>query len=76
MNHPNWNKYRRKAFLCLWLATVVAATTIQGQMSLKVETVNKPDNTARNRYYVGNKAPLQQQYFIKLPVTAIRLAAG
>lgn len=47
-------------------------TGVQAQTSLKVEIVNRPDNTSLNKYYVSNKAPLQQQYFVKLPVTAVK----
>jgi hypothetical protein len=36
------------------------------------KTVKQIDNGSRNSYYVSNKAPLSPQYFIKLPVTAIK----
>ncbi|AXY78643.1 hypothetical protein D3H65_14085 [Paraflavitalea soli] len=51
---------------------VAFTTIVQAQTGLKVETLDRPDNTARNNFYVSNKAPLQQQYFIKLPVTAVK----
>jgi hypothetical protein len=34
--------------------------------------VKQIDNSKRNSYYVSNKVPLESQYFIKLPVTAIK----
>ncbi len=34
--------------------------------------VKQIDNSKHNSYYVSNKAPLESQYFIKLPVTAIK----
>ena len=40
--------------------------------SIKAEIVNKPLNTSANSYYLSNKAPLQHEYFMKLPVTAIK----
>ncbi|MDO3643255.1 beta-L-arabinofuranosidase domain-containing protein [Mucilaginibacter sp. L3T2-6] len=35
-------------------------------------TVKQIDNNKHNSYYVSNRAPLTPQYFIKLPVTAIK----
>ncbi|NII28205.1 hypothetical protein HB364_24190 [Pseudoflavitalea sp. X16] len=64
-------KYKRQLALGISLLGIVGAT-VQAQTGLQATTVNRPDNTAVNKYYVSNKAPLQQQYFIKLPVTAIR----
>lgn len=37
---------------------------------VRVTEVDKPSNTTINAYYTSNKRPLQQQFFIKLPVTA------
>jgi len=34
--------------------------------------LNKPSNTNLNTYYVSNKAPLINQCFVKLPLTAIK----
>lgn len=65
------NKYKKQVLLTIALLGSVYAG-IQAQTNLKVAVVNKPDNTVLNKYYVSNKAPLQQQYFIKLPVTAIK----
>ena len=40
--------------------------------SVKTETIKTISNGTFNAYYTSNKAPLQPQYFIKLPVTAIK----
>lgn len=37
-----------------------------------ITELTKPDNTATNQFYVSNRKPLQQLYFIKLPVGAIQ----
>jgi len=57
---------------CAGLAIGMMAYTLQAQQSITAEAVSKPLNTSRNSYYPGNKAPLQQQYFVKLPVTAVK----
>lgn len=66
-----WNKNKKHfaptACLCLALTA-----SLQAQTVLKAAVVRKPDNFVRNQYYVSNKAPLQQQYFVKLPVTAVK----
>jgi hypothetical protein len=38
----------------------------------KVSEVQKPDNSYTNQFYISNKKPLQQLYFIKLPVGTIQ----
>lgn len=38
--------------------------------NVRVTEVAKPSNTYTNAYYTSNKRPLQQQFFIKLPVTS------
>ncbi len=38
----------------------------------KAEVVNKMSNSGSNKFYLTNKAPLQNQYFVKLPVTSIK----
>ncbi|ANH80737.1 hypothetical protein A8C56_06875 [Niabella ginsenosidivorans] len=37
-----------------------------------VTNVDRPDNTMTNRYYAGNRKPLQPLYLVKLPVGAIQ----
>jgi hypothetical protein len=39
---------------------------------IKAEAVTKPANTTTNKFYVSNRSPLLQQYFVKLPVTAVK----
>ena len=38
----------------------------------KAQMVNKISNSGSNKFYLTNKAPLQNQYFVKLPVTSIK----
>ncbi len=38
----------------------------------RFETVDRPDTSVRNAYYASNRAPLQPQYFVKLPVGAVQ----
>ncbi|HVF80371.1 MAG TPA: hypothetical protein VM884_00470, partial [Flavisolibacter sp.] len=40
--------------------------------SLEANTVLKTSNQSANRFYTGNKAPLQQRHFTRLPVTVIK----
>src|SRR6187402_3459169 len=48
-------------------------TLVTSQANAQLATVVKQiDNKPHNSYYVSNKAPLTPQYFIKLPVTAIK----
>src|SRR5690349_670850 len=72
MNLNTWQKSKRQITGYLSMMGVAFTTIVQAQTGLKVETLDRPDNTARNNFYVSNKAPLQQQYFIKLPVTAVK----
>ena len=64
-------KYKHQLALGISLLGI-ACTTVQAQTGLTATIVNRPDNTLVNKYYVSNKAPLQQQYFVKLPVTAVK----
>ncbi len=54
------------------LLGLTALSATHAQNNIKATIVDRPDNAARNNFYVSNKAPLQQQYFIKLPVTAVK----
>lgn len=38
----------------------------------EVRVVAKPSNDSVNRHYVGNRAPLRPEYFLKLPVGSVR----
>ncbi|GAC1443395.1 MAG: glycoside hydrolase family 127 protein [Sediminibacterium sp.] len=42
------------------------------QTGVKALVLEKPSNQSINRFYSGNQKPLQGEYFIKLPVTAIQ----
>src|ERR1700761_2169451 len=55
------------------LACLFSLTAIGNKSySQSAVAVKQVDNNGRNSYYVSNKAPLKPQYFIKLPVTAIK----
>lgn len=40
----------------------------------RIESVERPDSSVRNAHYVSNRAPLQPQYFIPLPMGDVRPA--
>lgn len=40
--------------------------------SIVAEAMTKPSNSGANTFYVSNREPLLQQYFVKLPITAIK----
>lgn len=71
MHFTIWNQRKRNLFISTCLGLAFTAS-LQAQPMLKAEVVAKPDNIQRNAWYVSNKAPLQQQYFVKLPVTAVQ----
>jgi hypothetical protein len=48
------------------------ASNSHAQAMLKAEMVPKIANKTSNAHYVSNKAPLQPEHFVKLPVTAIK----
>lgn len=56
-------------FVILLLSAALAACSAE-----RFETVGRPDVSVRNACYPSNRAPLQPQYFIKLPVGAVRPA--
>lgn len=58
-----------KAITASVLLSLITSAIASGQT---VTTVSKIDNHAHNSYYVSNRTPLTPQYFIKLPVTAIK----
>ncbi len=51
---------------------IKASAQANKAMPRGITEVGKPDNNDANHYYVSNKKPLQQLYFIKLPVGAIQ----
>ena len=43
-----------------------------GSKNAKITSVERPDISKTNDFYVGNKAPLKPLYFIKLPTGSIK----
>lgn len=69
----------KKSGIAIWITGLVVmglnGPTANAQVAhntASVTIVDKPGNSDVNRFYVSNRAPLQQLYFIKLPVGAIR----
>ena len=54
------------AVICLGMHTATA------QSEVNATTIKKIANQRVNTFYVNNRAPLQNQYFTKLPVGSIR----
>ncbi len=52
------------------IAMVISATTASGQ--IKITNIKRPSTVAVNKFYAGNRLPLQPLSFIKLPVGAIK----
>lgn len=52
--------------------TLLIAAIFKSSFAQKAEVVNKISNSGSNKFYLTNKAPLQNQYFVKLPVTSIK----
>jgi hypothetical protein len=57
----------RKVFFVLFCIIISTGTFAQ-----RIIVVKRIDNSKHNSYYVSNRSPLAPQYFIKLPVTAIK----
>ncbi len=51
---------------------MLIAAIFQSSIAQKAEVVDKMSNSGSNKFYLTNKAPLQNQYFVKLPVTSIK----
>ena len=47
-------------------------TSLTNSFSQKAEIVDKVSNSSSNKFYLTNKPPLQNQYFVKLPVASIK----
>ena len=56
--------------VCLTAMIVLAAVSANGQA--KVTNVKRPSTVAVNKFYTGNRLPLQPLSFIKLPVGSIK----
>src|SRR4051812_1055476 len=37
-----------------------------------VRSIRRPSNARRNSFYASNRAPLANEYFVKLPVTSVK----
>jgi hypothetical protein len=61
-----------KTSLCLTTALVCSNMAATAQTGAKGTTVTKVDNGQANAFYINNRAPLQKQYFTKLPVGSIK----
>jgi hypothetical protein len=65
----------RQIKVALWTVILgfgVFTIATQAQAQVKAAVVKAPSNNRINAYYASNKAPLRAQYFIKLPVTAVK----
>ncbi len=58
--------------LLILLGAIVAIASCGTGDSVKVESVDRPATDTRNEFYASNRAPLQPQAFIKLPLGSIR----
>lgn len=58
-------------YTCFWGCILLAVAKLEAQKPVAT-VVDKPSLALTNSYYVSNAAPLQPNYFIKLPLTAIR----
>ncbi len=54
------------------LSLLAAAALFAACSAEKVETVDRPDTSSSNSHYASNLAPLQPQYFIKLPIGTVK----
>lgn len=68
--------YKKIAAGSLLLLCLVNSVEASGQVNKTktpgVTEIEKPDNSGVNHFYISNKKPLQQLYFIKLPVGAVQ----
>ncbi|WP_147201752.1 beta-L-arabinofuranosidase domain-containing protein [Segetibacter aerophilus] len=55
--------------LCYTLMALAIVARSAGQ---KAEVLSRISNSGTNKFYLTNKAPLQNQYFVKLPVASIK----
>ncbi|PWK80541.1 DUF1680 family protein [Mucilaginibacter oryzae] len=61
---------RREVYLSV--AMVFAGFATASAQGVKATTVTTVNNTVQNSLYVSNRAPLQKQYFTKLPTGSIK----
>ena len=62
----------KSILLASFLITGMQAFEAYAQSSLKADALKSTSNVAVNSYYVGNKSPLLNSYFIKLPIGSIK----
>ncbi len=63
---------RKTLFAAALTAGLTAASVCSAAAADKVSVVDRPDVTQYNSHYASNKAPLQPQYFVKLPAGAVK----
>ena len=66
------NKIKRAAGYIVCLTAVITLATVAANGQAKVTNVKRPSTVAVNKFYTGNKLPLQPLSFIKLPVGSIK----
>jgi hypothetical protein len=72
MHFKNKINYIKRG-LCLTVALACSGIyTATAQTGVKATTITKVNNEQLNAFYVNNRAPLQKQYFTKLPVGSIK----
>ncbi len=54
------------------IASLFSCNYLRAQQTLLASIVARPSTVISNSFYIGNKAPLQPLYFIKLPVGSIK----
>jgi cell division protein FtsX len=52
--------------------TLLIATMFYSAVAQKAAIITKISNSSSNNFYLTNKTPLQNQHFVKLPVTSIK----
>ena len=52
--------------------TAATDTLRHVQQADEIRCVRRPSNSRRNSFYASNRAPLANEYFVKLPVTSVR----
>ncbi|MEN0055925.1 MAG: beta-L-arabinofuranosidase domain-containing protein [Mucilaginibacter sp.] len=71
INFKNKTNPLKKGLLSIALmGSGICAVT--AQTGIKATTVNQVNNQQLNAFYINNRAPLQKQYFTKLPVGSIQ----
>jgi len=66
------NATKIRLFLCMLALCCLVYEHSSGQPNIRAEAVVRPSLSTVSSNYVGNREPLQNQYFIKLPVTAVK----